>query len=515
MRRFCHTTRGAQRWMVTALMVGVAMLFGARATAADPYRAAMEVRVQYAADLEQLAKWCESNGLSDEARKTRRVLGPSDPYKIYLPVLSEEIGPPKLPADAPAPVVEWDSRLSKLRADQAKTLYEMSRRAVKTGRPALAFELAMAAIQANPDYEPVRRLLGYQKYRDRWRTFYAARKLQDGFVWSDKFGWQLKSSLPRYDEGQRYFEGRWISAAEDVDRHRDIKQGWRIESEHYAIRTNDSIEAGVAAEVKLERLYRLWQQIFIGYYASEADVTAWFDGRSKALSGPVPQHQVVNFRDREEFKRALRAVEPNIDIPIGIYLGQTRTAYFFAGEGSDDRNLYHEATHQLFHESRPVVPDVGRRGNFWIVEGIAMYMESLRQEDGYYVLGGFDDERLHAAQYRLLHDDFYVPLQEFTGYGMEKMQKDPRIATLYSQAAGLTHFLIHYDNGRYRDALVAYLSAIYAGRDAPDTLAKLTGTSFADLDKQYREFLTTGWQKEAGKRKGADGSRLSDAVRGG
>ena len=102
MRRFCHNTRGQRRWTIVALMVGVAMLFAARASAADPRRAAMELRAQYAADLEQLAKWCEDNRLSDEAAKTRRVLGPSDPYKLYLPVLSEEIGPPKLPADASA-----------------------------------------------------------------------------------------------------------------------------------------------------------------------------------------------------------------------------------------------------------------------------------------------------------------------------------------------------------------------------------------------------------------------------
>jgi hypothetical protein len=487
-------------------MVGVAMLVAGRATAADPHKAAMELRAQYAADLEQLAKWCESNGLGDEARKTRRALGPSDPYKLYLPVLSEEIGPPKLPADAPPAVVEWDSRLSKLRADQAKTLYEMARRAEKTGRPGLAFELAMASIQANPDYEPVRKLLGYKKFHDQWRTFYATKKLQDGCVWSDKFGWLPKSNLSRYDDGQRYYDGRWISAAEDADRHRDIKQGWRMESEHYVIRTNAGIEAGVAAQVKLELLYRIWQQLFIGYYASEADVIAWFDGRSNALSGPVLQHKVMYFRDREEFLRALRAAQPKIDITSGIYLSQPRTAYFFAGEGSDDGNLYHEATHQLFHESRPVAADMAQRANFWIVEGIATYMESLRQEDGYYVLGGFDDVRMRDARYRLLHDNFYVPLQQLCAYGMEKFQSDPNIRMLYSQASGLTHFLIHYDNGRYREALVAYLTAIYAGRDQPDTLAKLTGTSFADLDKQYREFLAAGRPIETGKPKAEEGS---------
>ncbi len=99
-----------------------------------------------------------------------------------------------------------------------------------------------------------------------------------------------------------------------------------------------------------------------------------------------------------------------------------RRAYFFADKQNDDRTLYHEATHQLFYESRPVAAEVGWKANFWIVEGIAMYMESLRQEDGFYVLGGFDDQRLNAARYRLLHDKFYVPLDEFSRYGRTKLQ---------------------------------------------------------------------------------------------
>jgi hypothetical protein len=124
-----------------------------------------------------------------------------------------------------------------------------------------------------------------------------------------------------------------------------------------------------------------------------------------------------------------------------------------------------------------------------------MYMESLHREGPYDVLGGQDDERLHAAEYRLLHDKFYVPLAELTGYGIERLQKDPRIATLYSQSAGLTHFLVDYDGGRYRDALVAYLATVYSGRDDADTLARLTGTSYSELDQQYRRFMETAAKK--------------------
>ena len=210
---------------------------------------------------------------------------------------------------------------------------------------------------------------------------------------------------------------------------------------------------------------------------------------------PRAKHQVVYFRDRGDYRRAMHGSMPDVET-CGVY--RQGRAYFFANGENDDRTLYHEATHQLFHESRPVAADVGRRVNFWIVEGIALYMESLRQEDGFYILGGMDDERMHAARYRLLEDDFYVPLAEFASYGRERLQNDPRIATLYSQAAGLANFLVYYDGGRYRDALVAYLVAVYTGLDRPDTLARLTGVSYSTLDKQYREFIEGGGRKKKG-----------------
>jgi hypothetical protein len=245
----------------------------------------------------------------------------------------------------------------------------------------------------------------------------------------------------------------------------------------------------VALGAKLEELYRVWRQLFIRYFATEPQVMALFDGRGRDAWGRLPRHQIAYFRNREEYNQALRPSMPNIDISIGVYVESTRRAYFFAGEGYDERTLLHEATHQLFHESRPVAPDVARQANFWMVEGIAMYMESLRRENGYYVLGGYDDVRMIAARYRLLHDDFYVPLADLTRMGLSEIQSHPQIATLYSQSAGLTHFLISHDGGRYRDALVAYLRAIYSGQADAGTLAQLTGATYAELDRQYRAFI--------------------------
>ncbi len=71
-------------------------------------REAKELRTKYARDLEKLAAWCEQEGLAAEAKKTRAALGPHDPYKLYVPILPRQVGPPKLPAGAPAKVVQWN-----------------------------------------------------------------------------------------------------------------------------------------------------------------------------------------------------------------------------------------------------------------------------------------------------------------------------------------------------------------------------------------------------------------------
>ncbi|MGQ9575136.1 MAG: hypothetical protein ACUVUC_07445 [Thermoguttaceae bacterium] len=458
----------------------------------DLHRAARELRARYAAQLEDLARWCDQQGLADQAAKTRKWLGPRDPNKLYVVDLPQTIGRPPLPEGTPAEVAEWDSRFHQLRRQHAESLEALSRRAVRSGQASLALDLVLAAIRENPDHEPIRRLLGFQRFRGGWYTLYEIDKLRAGYLWDEKFGWIPKSHSARYAQGLRPYGNRWISAEEDAQLHRQIGNPWQIETEHYTIRTNHSIEAAVALGVKLERLYRVWKQLFVRYFASEAQLIELFDPRSRVRRFPLPRLGIVYFRDRADYIRALKPSFPNIELSIGIYVEATHQAYFFAGEEYDERTLYHEATHQLFHEARPVFPLVGQKGNFWIIEGIAMYMESLRQEEGFNVLGGFDDPRMVAARYRLLHEGFYIPLAEFTAYTVQKMQTDPRIAALYSQAAGLTHFLIHYEGGVYRDALVGYLDAVYAGRDTPQTLARLTGKSLQQLDAEYRKFIAAG-----------------------
>ena len=173
-------------------------------------------------------------------------------------------------------------------------------------------------------------------------------------------------------------------------------------------------------------------------------------------------------------------------------LPAARTAYFFAGEDQQHDTLYHEATHQLFQETRPAVAEPGRTNNFWAVEGIACYLESLdASEPGLATLGGGNASRLQTAR-RLVEDKQSLPLAQFVRIGAEALQRDPRIQELYGEATGLAHFFMHAEQGRYREPLVRYLEAIYSARDNEQSLVEAMGVSDIALDRQYQDFMTAG-----------------------
>jgi len=135
------------------------------------HREAQTLMEQYRADLNELATWCTQQGLAEQSRETLDILGPSDPYKLYIPNLPREVGPPVPPADASAELSQWYRRLQQIRAKYGSAFYDLAQRAVRV-RPSLAYELALTAIRANPDHEAVRRIFGFQKYMGEWRTGY-------------------------------------------------------------------------------------------------------------------------------------------------------------------------------------------------------------------------------------------------------------------------------------------------------------------------------------------------------
>jgi hypothetical protein len=209
--------------------------------------------------------------------------------------------------------------------------------------------------------------------------------------------------------------------------------------------------------------------------------------------------RVFYHRNKNEYAAALVKRQPRIAETLGIYFDAEEETHFFAdgdsgAENENVRTLYHEAVHQLFQASRPSARHVGALANFWIIEGVATYFESLTEHDEdragrYYTIGEATAGRLPAARERLLKDGFYVPLSQLTAWGKDDLQRQPELARLYSQSAGLAAFLMDAEQGRFREALVQYLADVYAGRDDGRTLASATGVPYEQLDAAYRRYL--------------------------
>lgn len=444
--------------------------------------------VRYAEKLGDLARWCGTQGLVDEAAATRQVLKPSDDYQLTLVLLDEPLADETQAAEPTPLVLEWQQKLADLKKVQAASLLELAHKAADEKQATRGYRLVLEAAQLDPNLAEARRILGYVRHEDRWLTPYAVEKAKSRQVWHPQFGWVRQDRVARLEKGERYQMGRWISADEDARLHAKIDRGWEVLTEHYQVRTNHSLEEGVRLAERLERLHRAWRQLFVRYYMTEPQLGRLLKTGSPPKFGK--RMRVLFFRNKDEYVQHLVKAQPQIAITSGYYAGDRKEAYFFATEGEPDySNRYHEATHQLFNESRSVVSEVGEEANFWIVEGIACYMESLTQRGTEWTVGGRDAVRLGDARFRLLEDNFYVPLNEFTGLGRVALQRDPRIAMLYSQSSGLTHYLMHYENGIYRDALVDYLIAIYTGRARLGTLGELTNRGSDEMDAEYRRFL--------------------------
>lgn len=384
---------------------------------------------------------------------------------------------------------------------KAEHAFAQATAAAEAGQTSLALQLAGKTLTFDPNHAAARHVLGYQLREDRWVTAYQKKQLDRSMAWHPQFGWVRKSNLPRYEAGERPHGRKWVSADEDARRHARIEDGWRVRTDHFQVTTNHSLQAAAELAVDLEQLFQAWRQLFAGYYLGDAEVRARFAGNRRARQRSRP-FNVIYHKQKSAYVAHLKYKQPRIDETIGIYFDDLREAHFYAADvaGDDEDHtlrrgtMYHEAVHQVFQESGRVKRDVGSQANFWLVEGIACYFESLglsQASDGsLFKIGMPGDGRMPAARYRLLNDNFYVPLAELSTLGRDGLQRRSDIAPLYSQSAGLATFLMHAEEHRYREPLVSAIRDLYDGKlSRPGDLEEMLGTPLGELDASYRRFI--------------------------
>ena len=191
------------------------------------------------------------------------------------------------------------------------------------------------------------------------------------------------------------------------------------------------------------------------------------------------------YATRDEYDRRMRGRIPPGIVTNGFLLGtgQDLSTCFAIPTAADSRPRFTKPQHQIFdlatiddrlsaarkrrielRQPRVTPWVMCEKSNFWMLEGIACYVESFEINEGVISVGRPDYIRFVAAQQRLLRDNFFVPLQVLSSMGKDAFQHHVNRPQLYSQGSGVAHFLLHYDNGAYRDAFVKLLAG---GLSAP------------------------------------------------
>ncbi len=453
-----------------AVIVLLTFLCAARAHSADPAtdlpaappaeppaadRAQLDSSFQQA--LDEVADVCDRLALKEQAQITRAWYVSRQPGRqyVFLPRGVDSFAPPESAAD---PVKKWYEKFRGVRQAQAAELFKLAERALAREEFDVAYQLVYEVLREDPDHKAARSILAYvvaQRLPDADQP--APAKTRHGLL-----GW------PRY---------------------------WKVTTPHFEISTDHSWAEGVDLGRRLEELHVAWRQMFFRHWSSGRALAGWFEqgGPAGLTRVSTKKYHVVCFRDRDEYQAAMAKHNPGLGETEGLYLDQRGEVWLYAGHDAVARETaLHEVTHQLFHETIQPARNVGDIDNFWIIEGIALYMQSFasRGEYGYATLGGFDARRLQFARYWLKNQGYYLPLADLTSLGKLHLQRHEDLQRLYTQSAGLTHFLMNHEQGRYRDGVIDYLRLVYAGAQKSDTLAKLTGVEFRVLDEQYKNSLS-------------------------
>ncbi|MEM8863929.1 MAG: DUF1570 domain-containing protein [Planctomycetota bacterium] len=379
-------------------------------------------------------------------------------------------------------------------ADAAAELLTQAKQAADAGRVSTALQLATQALEHDPDEPTCRHVLGYEHIDGQWLTAFQQRQIRRGLVWDARYGWLKSEDLPRYEAGERRDGRRWFIATEDAKRHTTIADGWQVRTDNFQVTTNHSLEAAASLAAELEQLFQVWRQLFAGYHLGDDEVRARFAGTKSARVRAKPMN-VIYHRDESGYVAALRHKQPRIAETLGIYFDDLREAHFYAaGDATNNDSafratLYHEAVHQLFQESQRTKRGVGSKHNFWAVEGVATYFESLvLGDEGTFTIGGPNAGRLPSAR-RQLAEGKLVPFGELASLGMADLQRRADLPAVYSQMAGMATYLMHTGDGQHREAFVRYLRDLYTGRAKSASLWNELGESAEAVQLDYVRWL--------------------------
>lgn len=418
------------------------------------------VHKQFGAELQELAMWCRKQG-TDKRQIT-------ETFKVY-----RQFGLDRqylfLPSEQAMPVVEgdgvpqtWLKKLNQIRADHAERLFDLAKEAADANAYSIAFRLLHEVIHYDRDHAEVRKMLGHKKLKDgTWR------------IHSEKV------KKPRVSS-QKHDVVSWSA-----------KSFYTVNTPHFQIDSNASEKETELLAASLESWHYVWRQVFFEYWSKPSIIKKWLAGEG-GLKIPRRRFRVVFFKDHADYVKQVAPLQPGIENSAGYYNGDLKVSFFPATDVQgrrDDATWRHELTHQMFRESIATRPRPFAEHFLWLDEGLAMYFESLKIENGVATLGGFDAQRLQYSRWRRLREDFHVPLEQLAKMDMKAFQKRKDLPFIYAESAGIAHMLMDSREYDMQGVLVRFMKEIHKRKIKPEAFEKLIGRSYDELDADYLRFL--------------------------
>lgn len=409
----------------------------------------------FATSLDAIAEWCNENGQPALEAKTRELKIVRDPGRltIFLPTefAADEV------IEEPA-TREWHERVQSARNACAQSLLDLARQKAETGQGGEAYRLLHECLHWAPDLSVARQALGHLQTEKGWQPYSERLRVRPA---------NRPHPITKWKAGDYLL----------------------VTSDDFEIASNADEATTIHLAEQLQRWQWVWRQVFFDYWSNSKNVVRWLDGKSPP-SRSSKKFSVFFFQSQDAYVKTMSPLIPGIEISTGYYSDDYKASFFYASSDvGNEATWRHELTHQLFKESISGVPSPFKQNYLWLGEGIALYMESLQDHGGWVTLGGFDSPKLQYARVRKLREGFHVPVAELNAMSAESLQRHSDVRRIYSQMTGLTHFLMHAESGKHREALITTLEMIYRGKIKPDKLEAALGISFAEIDRQYGDFL--------------------------
>jgi hypothetical protein len=297
---------------------------------------------------------------------------------------------------------------------------------------------------------------------------------EKGEVRIDNFGWLPAISAGNIQKGLYEYKGKWLPKNEVEKLRIKWDDAWDFKSDHYLLKANIPFKKSLETLKNLEYLYNVFVNIFYGIEGFSAQNCRIFN--------------VYYIKNLGEFISVTGQKDS-----LGYFNRFSRIAYVWEFEknvneikqrGSTEQEiLFHEGTHQLLElimnsYNSPDAP------NYWVVEGVACYFETLRNIRGTPVFGN------RIARFFECKDNVnkrnYKHLKDFVKLNHDEIEAD---SANHAQALGLTLFFMKHK--KYQLRFLEYIIKVYqTGGKLENNFEEFMRIDNIDtIEKEWIEFV--------------------------